>query len=90
MMDLMASFKYMRVYIADLLIITRGVLDDHHSKIETMLTILHDDRLKVNAAKPLFCTHKIKYLGCILTREGIKPQQKKRCRKYLHSNFLTV
>jgi hypothetical protein len=33
--------------------------------------------LKVNAAKSFFCTHKIEYLGYILTREGIKPQPKK-------------
>jgi hypothetical protein len=29
MMDLMASLEYVQVYIDDLLIITRGVLDDH-------------------------------------------------------------
>jgi len=33
--------------------------------------------LKVNAAKSFFCTHEIEYLGYILTRGGIKPQQKK-------------
>jgi hypothetical protein len=33
--------------------------------------------LKVNAAKSIFCTHEIEYLGYILTREGITPQQKK-------------
>ncbi len=38
---------------------------------------MRDTRLKVNAAKSLFCTHEIDYLGYILTREGIKPQPKK-------------
>ena len=33
--------------------------------------------MKVNAAKSFFCTHEIEYLGYILTRGGIKPQQKK-------------
>jgi len=33
--------------------------------------------LKVNTAKSFFFTHKIEYLGYILTRGGIKPQQKK-------------
>ncbi len=33
--------------------------------------------MKVNAAKLFFCTHEIEYLGYILTRGGIKPQQKK-------------
>ncbi len=45
--------------------------------METVLTRLRDTGLKVNAAKSLFCTHEIEYVGYILTREGIKPQPKK-------------
>ena len=40
MMDLMASLDYVRAYIDDLLIITRGTLDDHLSKVETVLARL--------------------------------------------------
>jgi hypothetical protein len=47
------------------------------SKMETVLTRLHDTGLKVNAAKSSFCAHEIEYLGYILTIEGIKPQSKK-------------
>jgi hypothetical protein len=61
----------------DLSIITRGILDKHLQKMEIVLTRLRDARLKVNAAKSLFCAHEIEYLGYILTREGIKPQPKK-------------
>jgi hypothetical protein len=61
----------------NLLIITKGILDKHLQKMEIVLTRLCDTRLKVNAAMPLFCAHEIEYLGCILTREGIKPQPKK-------------
>jgi hypothetical protein len=61
----------------DGLLITRGILDDHLKKMETVLTRLHDTGLKVNAAKSLFCAHEIEYLSYILTREGIKPQPKK-------------
>jgi hypothetical protein len=61
----------------DLSIITRQTLDQHLQKMETVLTRLRDAGLKVNAAKSLFCTHEIEYLGYILTREGIKPQPKK-------------
>jgi hypothetical protein len=60
-----------------LVVITGGILDDHLSKMETVLTRLRDTRLKVNAAKSLFFTHEIKYLGYILTRERIKPHPKK-------------
>ncbi len=77
MMDLMASLDNVQAYIDDLLIITRGTIEDHISKIETVLTRLRDAGLKVNAAKSFFWTHQIEYLGYILTRGGIKPQQKK-------------
>ena len=74
MLDLMEALKYVQAYIEDLLIITRGILDDHLSKMEIVLTRLCDAGLKVNAAKSSFCTHEIEYLGYILTREGINPQ----------------
>ena len=61
----------------NLLIITRGILDEHLQKMEIVLTRLRDAGLKVNAAKSLFCAHEIEYLGYILTRDGIKPQPKK-------------
>jgi hypothetical protein len=76
-MDLMASLKFVRAYMDDLLIITRRTLDKHLQNMETVLTRLRDAGLKVNAAKSLFCAHEIEYLGYILTREGIKPQSKK-------------
>jgi hypothetical protein len=61
----------------DLLIITRQTLDEHLQKMETVLTRQHDAGLNVNAAKSSFsCAREIEYLGCILTREGIKPQSK--------------
>jgi hypothetical protein len=76
-MDLMVSFEFVQAYMDDLLIITRRTLDEHLQKMETVLTRLRDAGLKVNAAKSSLCAHEIEYLGCILTREGIKPQPKK-------------
>ncbi len=77
MIDLMAFLEYVQADIDDLLTITRGTLDDHFLKIETVLTRLCNNGLKVNAAKSSVCTHEIEYFGYILTREGIKPQPKK-------------
>jgi hypothetical protein len=81
-MDLMASLEFVQAYMDDLLIVTRRTLDKHLQNMEKVLTRLCDAGLKVNAAKSLFCAHEIEYLGCILTREGIKPQSKK-CKQYL-------
>jgi hypothetical protein len=72
MMDLMASLKFVQAYMDNLLIITRGILDEHLQKIETVLTRLREARLKVNAAKSLLRAHEIEHLGYILTREGIQ------------------
>ncbi len=77
MMDLMEALEYVRAYIDDLLVITRGTLEDHLDKLREVLRRLHEAGLKVNAAKSFFCTHEIEYLGYILTRGGIKPQPKK-------------
>jgi hypothetical protein len=76
-MDLVASLEFLRAYMDDLFIITRRTMGEHLQKMETVLTRLRDAGLKVNAAKLSFCAHEIEYLGFILTREGIKPQQMK-------------
>jgi hypothetical protein len=75
-MDLMASLEFVQAYMDNLLIITRGTLDEHLQKMETVLTRLCNAGLKVNVAKSSFCAHEIEYLGYILTIEGIKPQPK--------------
>ena len=77
MMNLMEGLEYIRAYIDDLLVITRGSLEDHLEKLREVLRRLRDAGLKVNAAKSFFCTHETEYLGYILARGGIKPQQKK-------------
>jgi hypothetical protein len=79
MMNLMEALEYVRAKIDDLLVlvITKGTLQDHLDKLREVLRRLREAGLKVNAVKSFFCTHEIEYLGCILTREGIKPQQQK-------------
>jgi hypothetical protein len=76
-LNLMEAQEYVRAYINDLLVITKGALEDHLDKLRGVLRRLREAGLKVNAAKSFFCTHEIEYLGYILTREGIKPLQKK-------------
>jgi hypothetical protein len=83
MMDLLEALEYLRAYIDNLLVITSGTLEDHLDKLREVLRRLREAELKVNTTKSFFCTHEIKYLGYILTRGGIKPQQKK-YRLYSH------
>jgi hypothetical protein len=72
-MDLMASLEFVRAYLDDLSIIMRRTLDEHLQKMETVLTRLHDARLKVNAAKSSFCAHEIEYLGYTNQRRAQTP-----------------
>ncbi len=75
--NLMASLEYVRGYIDDLLVITKGSFGDHLDKLEAVFIRLQDAELKVNAAKSFFCTAETEYLGYILTRGGVKSQKKK-------------
>ncbi len=75
--NLIASLEYVRAYIDDLLVITKGSLGDYLDKLEAVFIRLQDAELKVNAAKSFFCTAEMEYLGYILTRGGVKPQKKK-------------
>ncbi len=77
MMDLMASLEFVQAHMEDSLIITRGILDEHLQKMETVLTRLRDAGQKVNVTTPSFCAHETEYLGYILIRDRIQPQSKK-------------
>jgi hypothetical protein len=75
--NLMATLEYIRAYIDNLLVITKGRLDDHLDKLKQVFIRLRDAGQKINAPKFVFCAQETEYLGYILTRGGIKPQPKK-------------
>ena len=77
MMELFDGMEFIRAYIDDLLILTKGDFDDHLEKLELTLRRLMDAGLKVNLPKSYFAQAEIEYLGYMITREGIKPQTKK-------------
>ena len=68
--NLMASLKYARAYINDLLVITKGSLGDHLAKLEAVFIRLQDAGLKVNATKLFFCTAETEYPGYLLVGPG--------------------
>ena len=77
MLELMVALQFVKTYLHDLLCITRASLEDHLEKQREVLTRLREAGLKVNARKSKFSTKETKYLGYVLTTNGIKPQQKK-------------
>ena len=74
---LMANLEYVRAYIDDLLIITKGTYLEHLQKLATVLKRLQQAGLKVNANKSWFAQEELEYLGYWITRNGIQPAQEK-------------
>ena len=54
MNEIFVGFEYVRAYIDDLLIITKGDLEDHLEKVKQVLHRLQEKGLKVNANKCSF------------------------------------
>jgi hypothetical protein len=73
----METLEYIRAYLDDLLCISKLSLEDHLEKLEQVLRRLCEAGLKVDVAKSTFCALEIEYLGCVLTRDTIKPQSNK-------------
>ena len=69
----MESLDFVRVYIDDLLTITKGNFEDHLAKLRQVLVRLQKANLRVNATKSSFAQEQVEYLEYILTRQGIKP-----------------
>ena len=74
---LIQGLEYVRIYIDNLLIITKNDYQDHLDKLETVLNKLSETGLKINTNKSFFAKTELEYLGFWLTRENIKPLLKK-------------
>jgi hypothetical protein len=78
MSELMAGLEFARAYLDDLLnISTETGVDIHLEKLEQVLTQLQEAGLKINAVKSFFARTNLEYLGYNISREGLRPSQKK-------------
>ena len=77
MSDLMQGLEFARAYIDDLLVISTGDFYQHIEHLDEVLTRLQASGLKVNASKSFFGRTQLEYLGYWITREGVKPLNKK-------------
>ena len=69
----MLELEYVRAYIDDLLVTTKGSFEDHLQKLDKVLAKLEEAGLKVNAKKSFFAREGLEYLGYWISREGIQP-----------------
>ena len=75
--DLFHDLEFVRAYIDDLLVISKGSFHDHLRKLEQVFIRLTKAGLKVNASKSSFAAEALEYLGYWISREGIRPLSKK-------------
>ena len=77
MSELMQGLEFVRTYIDDLLILTKGTFEEHLEDVQKVLERLRSAGLKVNANKSFFAQPELEYLGYWITRKGIAPLPKK-------------
>ena len=77
MSNLFQDLEYVRTYIDDLLVITKGDYQDHLTKLGTVLNKLRRAGLKVNAKKSFFAQQQLEYLGYWVTTKHISPLESK-------------
>jgi hypothetical protein len=74
----MAGLDFPCAYLDDLLIISTEIgFDKHLEKLEKALTPLSEAGLKTNAAKDFVGRTSLEYLGYNISREGMRPFQRK-------------
>ena len=73
MSELLTGLDTVRVYIDDILHVTKGSFDDHLQKLDTIFSRLESVGLKVNFDKSNFATNSLDYLGYHITRTDITP-----------------
>ena len=67
------NLEFVRTYIDNLLILSRGTFDDHLLKLQEVLDWLLKANLRVNMTIFSLGKDKVEYLGYILTRKEMKP-----------------
>ena len=76
--ELMSGLEdYVRAYLDDILIITKGTYEDHLKHLNEVLTRLTKARLQVNLPKSKLAIQELEYLGYWLTPKGIRPMANK-------------
>jgi hypothetical protein len=77
MANLFEDMSEVKVYIDDILLITKGSFHHHLSRLEEVFRRLLKANLQLNATKCSFCALETEFLGFVLTPNGIKPQVKR-------------
>ena len=75
--ELLGDLPYVLLFIDDILVWTKGTYDEHVKQLDNVLGRLHGANLQLSLPKCHFCTDKVRYLGFILSKDGIHADPKK-------------
>jgi hypothetical protein len=73
MTELLEGLDSVRVYIDDVLHVTKHTWKEHLQGLDEILARIQSAGLKINAKKPFFGVKKLNYLGYTISTEGIAP-----------------
>ena len=71
------GLEFIRAYIDDLFIITKGDWSDHLNKLEWVPQKLKDNKIKCNTNNSFFGQTQMEYMGFWVTQNGIRPVNKR-------------
>ena len=75
--NLMLDLDNVYCYLDDIIVIGNSSFDDHMAQVDEVLGRLCSKGMQVNLRKSTWARDSVEYLGYIISREGIKPQEKK-------------
>ena len=75
--ELFGDLDSVVVYLDDILVIGAGSYTEHLAVVSEVLRRLEAKGMQVNPEKSFWAKPEVEYLGFLITRDGIKPQQKK-------------
>lgn len=76
MSDLLEDLNYMLIYLDDILIMSK-TMEEHLEHVKKVLQRLKKNNLTVNRKKSQLFQTQLKYLGFVVSVEGIRPCQDK-------------
>ena len=75
--ELFQGLEFVRAYLDDILVISKGGWKEHLEHLEKTLQRLAEAGLKVNANKSFFGREETEYLGYWVSKNGVRPLNKK-------------
>ena len=74
---LFLDLEYVIIYIDDIIVLGCGSLTEHLADVSEVLSRLKNKGMQLNQRKSFWAVPQVEYLGFMITRTGIKPQEKK-------------